>query len=248
MLQWRIRRDGSRSLDLLAHGIVLGLAGASLATLWERAAFTDLINFSSDYRTTALFWEMHVGGAALDGFLALTFPFAVWELRRHVSPIRFACALVVIIAAVYACLMTFSRGVYAAVPVGLATIALLQARQRAGYLGEYGRACLLLVIAACAVYLVFRHGGYRSLLAFIVVVVVGLLPDAGATGGLANRLAPLAGGLAVGGVLGAGAVLIGKGPYVLFALLLALTPPLLAPVMAALRDTLAGHVRPLSAC
>ena len=240
VLRWRIRRHGSRSLDLLAHGIVLGLAGACLATLWERAAFTDLINFSTDYRTTALFWEMHVGGAALDGFLALTFPFAVWELRRDASSIRFACALVVVVAAVYACLMTFSRGVYAAVPIGLATIALLQARQRGRVPWRTsGRACLLLVVAACAVYLVFRHGGYRSLLAFIVVVVVGLLPDAGAAGGLANRLAPLAGGLAVGAALGAGAVLIGKGPYVLFALLLALN------LLAWLRSWRgsAGHAR-----
>ena len=47
---------------------MLGLAGAALATVWERTAFTGLLNFSSDYRATALFWEMHVGGTALDGF------------------------------------------------------------------------------------------------------------------------------------------------------------------------------------
>ncbi|MCL2636110.1 MAG: hypothetical protein FWD50_05715, partial [Betaproteobacteria bacterium] len=54
---------------LLAWGLALGLGSASLAALWERLAFTDLLNFSSDYRSTALFWEMHVGGAALDGWL-----------------------------------------------------------------------------------------------------------------------------------------------------------------------------------
>ena len=41
------------------------------------SSFPGLLNFSSDYRATALFWEMHVGGAALDGFLALTVPFAM---------------------------------------------------------------------------------------------------------------------------------------------------------------------------
>ena len=59
----------------LALGIAIGLGTASLAALWERLAFTDLLNFSSDYRSTALFWEMHVGGAALDGWLLLTIPF-----------------------------------------------------------------------------------------------------------------------------------------------------------------------------
>jgi hypothetical protein len=33
-----------------------------------------LTNFASDYRTSALFWEMHVGGAALDAWLMLSFP------------------------------------------------------------------------------------------------------------------------------------------------------------------------------
>ena len=62
----------------------VGLLGVALATLWERLAFTGLLNLSTDYRTTALFWEMHVGGAALDGFLALTVPFALREVL--VSP------------------------------------------------------------------------------------------------------------------------------------------------------------------
>ena len=84
LLHAALRTDGERALDLLAAGLSLGLGAASLAALWERVAFTDLLNFSTDYRTTALFWEMHVGGAALDGFLALTVPFAVWELTPQV--------------------------------------------------------------------------------------------------------------------------------------------------------------------
>ncbi len=62
--------------------MALGLGTVSLAAIWERMAFPGLLNFSADYRTTALFWEMHVGGAALDGFLVLTLPFAVLLMLR----------------------------------------------------------------------------------------------------------------------------------------------------------------------
>jgi hypothetical protein len=48
-------RGFSRGLLL---GLVLALAGGSAAALWERLAYTGLVDFSTDYRTTALFWEM----------------------------------------------------------------------------------------------------------------------------------------------------------------------------------------------
>ena len=49
-------------------GLGAGPGGRSAGALWERAVYTALLDFSSDYRTTGSFWEMHVGGAALDGF------------------------------------------------------------------------------------------------------------------------------------------------------------------------------------
>jgi hypothetical protein len=125
---WRAsyRSNPHRSSGLLSLGIMLGLAGASLATVWERAAFPGLLDFSSDYRTTALFWEMNVGGAALDGFLALTVPFALRELIVARSRARLGLAATVLVVAAYACLTTFSRGVYLAVPVGVGVLFLLE--------------------------------------------------------------------------------------------------------------------------
>ncbi|MEO8250508.1 MAG: hypothetical protein ABI589_14190, partial [Burkholderiales bacterium] len=72
--------EPERAPQSLWDGLMLGLAAVSLATLWERLAFVGLLNFSADYRATALFWEMHVGGGAIDGFLALTMPFALLAL------------------------------------------------------------------------------------------------------------------------------------------------------------------------
>lgn len=124
------RKNPERAQNLLSQGLMLGLATAALSTVWERAAFTDLLNFSSDYRTTGLFWEMHVGGAALDGFLALTVPFALREFLLARTPARWSAAAIVLMLAVYACLTTFSRGVYLAIPVGTSVFLGLYAWQK----------------------------------------------------------------------------------------------------------------------
>ncbi len=113
----------------ISLGMTLGLAGASLSSVWERLAFTDLLNFSSNYRTTGLFWEMHVGGAALDGFFALTMPFAIQGLLQARTPYRWAAAATATALGTYACLTTFSRGVYLAIPIGLAVLFLLRTLQ-----------------------------------------------------------------------------------------------------------------------
>ena len=124
------RRAPERAQNLLSMGLMLGLVAAALATVWERAAFTDLLNFSTDYRTTGLFWEMHVGGAALDGFLALTIPFALRELLVARTSMRWGLAAAALGLAGYSALTTFSRGVYLAIPVGIAVFLALHLRQR----------------------------------------------------------------------------------------------------------------------
>ena len=216
-------RDASRKLVL---GLSLGLLGTSLAAAWERAAFTDLANFDSDYRTTALFWEMHVGGAALDGWLALTLPFAVGGLMAHDTRWRNLLLGLCVAVACYACLTTFSRGVYLAVPVGVALTVLLQMRQRndqrtgerhagpAAWLVGVG----LVAAAAIAAMLVFPGSGYRGLLALLGTGWT-LLALPGALHG--SRRVLLLAGLVAGGVLAVGVWLLGpllpRGPYLLFA-------------------------------
>jgi hypothetical protein len=163
------RQDEEQSQGLLSFGLMLGLAAAALTTIWERAAFTDLLNFSTDYRTTGMFWEMHVGGAALDGFLTLTMPFAVRELMVARSPFRWGVAAAVLGLAAYSCLTTFSRGVYLALPVGMLVFFLLTTRQgfprfirneaSGGIRNEDTRSSLQL------------HRPWRSVLAGLVLVV-----------------------------------------------------------------------------
>jgi len=232
-------RSFSRGLLL---GLVVALAGGSAAALWERLAYTGLLDFSTDYRTTALFWEMHVGGAALDGFLVLTLPFALLALLRTRSPWSFAAGLVIVLLAAYACLTTFSRGVYLALPLSLVPMVLLAdaQRRRAAASGPESshidstlgavdqplpRAAKLGALAmagafALAAALVFGGGGYRGLLAlFFVMVILLTMPASLWRPGLGQRLTALVMGgllaLLLGGASWALSMAVPRSAYVL---------------------------------
>ncbi len=158
---------------------VLVLIAASMGAVWERFIYTGLLDFSTDYRTTSWFWEMHVGGAALDGCLALSMPMALLWMLCERRPWRFVAALGVMLLGFYACLTTFSRGVYLAVPVGLALCALLWAVQRRHGQPEDGvpapgqlpgdaalplRASIAVLLGVgVAAWVLFGAGGYRAL-------------------------------------------------------------------------------------
>ena len=97
----------------------VGLAWVGLVLLWERAAYPGLLDFSARYRTTATFWEMHVGGAAIDAYLALATPFAAWALVSARSPRAWVAAAALALLTGHACLTTFSRGAYVGVALPL---------------------------------------------------------------------------------------------------------------------------------
>ena len=125
LLLRQLRVSATAAAQHLAHGMLLGISVVTAAVLWERAAYPELLNFSAPYRTTALFWEMHVGGAALDAYLALATPFVAWLLWSARSPGRWALAAVLTLLCGYVCLTTFSRGVYLAVGVPLVVLGLV---------------------------------------------------------------------------------------------------------------------------
>lgn len=115
----------------IGAGMLAGLSVVVAAVLWERAAYPGLFDFADSYRTVALFWEMHVGGAAIDAYLALAVPFVVWGVLCARDAPRWTAAAVLALLVEYACLTTFSRGVYVAVAAGLILLALLLARRAA---------------------------------------------------------------------------------------------------------------------
>lgn len=234
------QQDPGQAQRLLSAGLMWGLAAAALATVWERAAFTGLLDFSSDYRTTGMFWEMHVGGAALDGFLALTVPFALREWMLTRTPFRWGLASVVLALGAYACLTTFSRGVYLAVPVGVAVFVL---RGQWPWPSMLSGLWLVGGFGAGAAWM-FQSSGYRGMAALLGSMAL-MLPLAHAVRALKVR------GWVVGLVMGgfmillvlAMDLLLPKGAYVGWGLAFVFTGGLLVRSHVSKRITeLAGAV------
>lgn len=112
-----------RAARHLALGMTLGLIAVVFYVLWERATFPGLFNFETDYRVTGPFPGMHVGGAYIECYLAVTLPFVVfwaWQQRRIWATLL-ATGLYGLGA--YSVMVTFSRGGQAA--FALATLLLL---------------------------------------------------------------------------------------------------------------------------
>lgn len=117
---------------LLGIGMLVGLTVVSGVALWERLAYPGLLDFTSRYRTTALFWEMHVGGAAIDAYLTIATPFLAWALWATRRPAVWAALAALAVLTCYAVLTTFSRGVYVAVFVPLLLLAVSAWGRRRG--------------------------------------------------------------------------------------------------------------------
>jgi len=209
----------------LAIGMCGGLAMASVAAVLERWQFTGLLNFASDYRTTAQFWEMHVGGAALDAWLALTCPFALWLFlsTRNIA-LRLAM-LVVLGLAGYAILTTFSRGLYAAVVVSLPLMLWFMRMSASPHKGHEsgansGLGAGLIILALCvSTSASFVGGGYRGMGALLGFAWLAYLSTGYPTRltGRSAIVTMIAGALA--GLLAFPLMLLPKGVYAYFVLL-----------------------------
>jgi hypothetical protein len=227
------REAQSQMSASLSTGMVAMLAVSALSVWWERWAYTGLLDFSSDYRATGLFWEMHVGGAALDAVLVLALPFAAAALMEARSPARWAALAGVMGLAVYAALTTFSRIVYLAAPMALLVTWALQVRlDRSAARGQAtaaaahapsaassAAALLWLGGVAALSFAMFPSSGYRGLLALVAASALVIR-----AGGALRQPAPGVWLAGVGlGLLGAGAVVVAtafvwKGAYLSFAL------------------------------
>ena len=130
LLRRQLRESRHTALRCVCMGMLMGLAIVTLAAIWEREAYPGLWDFSQPYRTTALFWEMHVGGAAIDAYLALAWPFAAFALWSAQTAGRWSAAALLALLTEYACLTTFSRGVYLAAAAAMAMLLVLLHSQR----------------------------------------------------------------------------------------------------------------------
>jgi hypothetical protein len=119
LLRIELQCAPAMAMAQMARGMQTGLMLVGTAVLWERTAYPGLLDFSTRYRTVATFWEMHVGGAAIDVYLALAVPFAAWAVVSARTRMGWAAAAALVLLTGYACLTTFSRGAYFGVAVPL---------------------------------------------------------------------------------------------------------------------------------
>lgn len=169
--------DPPKATGYFVPGLLLGLLATSLAALLERFWFPGVLDFSTDYRITASFSEMHTGGAALDGYLALCLPFAAWMWVERKSWPWHAAALVVLALGAYAALVTFSRGVYLAAGVSLLML-LFGLWRRRSFKVPLWLAALLLASGLWVLAQVFAAAGYRGLLAAQLLLGAALMSAA----------------------------------------------------------------------
>jgi hypothetical protein len=222
----RAQRTVPATIDFVGAGMTGGCVLASVVVVWERLAFPGFFDFSSDYRVTGPFWEMHVGGAALDGFLVLTFPFVVREWLRARSRGRVLVSVAALLLCGYACLATFSRGLYAGLFVATAALVLmLRIRGRSDDARNIPPIRLIGVIALAAVTIVaawlsFSRGGYRAVAAVIGVVAIALALVSTLRNARSSRWLPTAiASACVAAMVVFAALQVPKGAYVLYALL-----------------------------
>lgn len=108
----------------LAWGMTLGLAFELFYVVWERATYSGLWNFDTDYRITGSFPGMHIGGASIEAYLVLAAPFVwLWAWPRQRAWTMLVAGGLYALAA-YGVMVTFSRGGQAAFVVAtLLTVA-----------------------------------------------------------------------------------------------------------------------------
>ena len=218
---------GPPAFERLTLGLALCHGLTALSCLHERLAYTAINDFSSDYRTTGLFWEMHVGGAGLDACLAMSFPFACRWWAQARTRWQSGLGLALIMLGVYAALTTFSRILLLALPLGWLMLTLLQRLAGGAFASPVQQAratrpqwlafaALFVAVIAGGAWL-FPAGGYRSMLAVLAcaALLLNLAPMLARCGwrvwvsglALALSIAPI--GLAA-------AMLVPKGAYLAF--------------------------------
>lgn len=168
-LVWRAwTEDRSRAGLAYVHGLLVGLLLVGALVLWERETQVGLLDFVSGYRTAAAFWEMHVGGGAIDAYLALTAPLVLWLVWVAPSRWRWWMAQGMLWLTTYVLLTTYSRGVMGAFAIaimgwGLAAWRLQQPRdgQGPGRRRVVAAALLALVVQGGAVLVAGAYLGGR---------------------------------------------------------------------------------------
>lgn len=170
-------------------GIVIGLAGFGLVVLWEKGLFSDVLtasnvwglfsswlDLSGRYRITGLFSQMHFGGEAIDGYLILAWPFALYLMLKADKRWLFVVSALALALAAYAVTMTFTRATYAAVGIAFVIFAVAALRRNSSDSEQPLGMMTALTVGALALFIVgYKFGGSYALAGFLAGLIGSLL-------------------------------------------------------------------------
>ncbi|MES2152606.1 MAG: VanZ family protein [Pseudomonadota bacterium] len=114
LLYKRLTDHGEQRARVFSRGMQCGLALTVLFVLWERVAFVGLFDFAADYRVSGPFSAMHKGGAYIECYLAVGAAFVLGELLGARSWRARLPSALLLLAATYSVMVTYSRNGYAA--------------------------------------------------------------------------------------------------------------------------------------
>ncbi|HNA29456.1 MAG TPA: hypothetical protein PLL19_07190 [Thiobacillaceae bacterium] len=177
------RTDQKRVRASLVWGLAVAGGAVGVVAMWERGVLnalaesgspyvilSSLLDFTTPYRITGLFSEMHTGGEAIDGFVALVWPFSLLAAANHRSKPLLLVGGALLAGILYAGVTTFSRATYLAFLAGSLLGGLLWFLSRRKREGTSRGAihwpaiqALPGVLAALVLALAFTRGGVQAL-------------------------------------------------------------------------------------
>lgn len=194
-----LRQDQKLARGSLVWGLALSGGAMGLVAMWERGVFNallasgdpydilkSLLDFTTPYRVTGLFSEMHTGGEAIDGFVALVWPFTLLAAATSRSRMGMLLGSLTLAGILYTGVTTFSRATYLALLAGIAVgglLWLLSHRNRIGIETTQAFAALPGLLAPLALAFIFIRGGMQTLAVglagWAIVLVAGYLASRG---------------------------------------------------------------------
>ena len=175
------RETPGEAQKMVVGGMVAGALILGAMALWERGVWQSLIygrdryqllgpllDFSTPYRVTGTFAEMHTGGEAIDGYLGLAWPMMVLALVLSRRPWVLAASSLALGLIIYSLVTTFSRGLYFSLAVAGAVwlfglLRVLRAKNHGGTAVQTGPLLLLLGGATVLMGYGYSRGGTLSL-------------------------------------------------------------------------------------
>ena len=188
------REYPAESKKMVIAGMVAGGLVIGLMAMWERGIWhaliygrdiyqllNPLLDFTTPYRVTGTFAEMHTGGEAIDGYLGLAWPMLVLALGVSRKPWALVISSIVLSLVIYSLVTTFSRGLYFSLALGgavwlIGLVRVFRAKRQAEETPHTGVLLLWLALTALLMGFGYSRGGMTGLLAVLwMFCVVSLL-------------------------------------------------------------------------